>query len=282
VSTATTINPSAPNAALDPRGAVSPRAYWNARAAQYASRGDGFAAVCSFGMPVFYNRYIHFLQQRTLAPWLAVPEGARVLEIGCGVGRWTRRLAAAGHNVIGFDLSRTMIDDARRRAERDGVSERCRFFVADCASFSLDRRFDRIFGVTVLQHILDGPRLAAALINIARHLAPGGQVVLLEAAPSIPTARCDSAIFVARTEKIYRDAFEAVGLRCLSVEGVDPAPFRTWFLPWFRSMPRPVAAAAMFMATVAGAPIDVLAPPQTRAGSWHKVFVLTRASEAQR
>jgi SAM-dependent methyltransferase len=281
VSTATTINPSGHNAALDPRGAVSPRAYWNARAARYASHGEGLAAVCSFGMPVFYNRYIHFLQQRALAPWLAVPAGARVLEIGCGVGRWTRRLAAAGHDVVGFDLSRAMLDEARRRADRDGLSQRCRFFVADCASFSLDRQFDRIFGVTVLQHILDGPRLAAALINITRHLAPGGRVVLLEAAPSVPTARCDSAIFVARTERVYCDAFETVGLRCLNVEGVDPAPFRTWFLPWFRSMPRPVAATAMFMATVAGAPIDVLAPMRTRTASWHKVFVLTRATEGQ-
>ncbi len=261
---------------------MSPRAYWNARAAQYASHGEGFAAVCSFGMPLFYNRYIHFLQQRALAHWLAVPDGARVLEIGCGVGRWTRRLAAAGHDVVGFDLSRTMIDEARRRAEDEHVSQRCRFFVADCASFSLDRQFDRIFGVTILQHILDGPRLAAALINITRHLAPGGRVVLLEAAPSTATARCDSAIFVARTERIYRDAFEAVGLRCVSIEGVDPAPFRTWFLPWFRSMPRPLAASAMFMATVAGAPIDVLAPPRTRAASWHKVFVLSRARETQR
>jgi len=256
--------------------AASPREYWNARAARYAGEGEGLAAVCSFGMPAFYNGYIHALQQRALAPWLDLPRGSRVLEIGCGVGRWTRRLAQAGHEVVGFDLSRQMIADATRRAGQDGVRARCRFFVADCASFALGREFDRILGVTVLQHIMDDSRFGAAIEHIARHLAPSGRAVLLEAAPSRRTARCDSAIFTARTEDTYREAFARAGLRCVDIVGVDPAPFRPWFLPWYRSLPRPVSVAAMFAATAASVPVDLLATPRMRAGAWHKVFVLER------
>jgi SAM-dependent methyltransferase len=274
----TTISRQCPDAAvLAAPGAASPREYWNARAARYAGEGEGLAAVCSFGMPAFYNDYIHLLQQRALAPWLEIPRGSRVLEIGCGVGRWTRRLAQQGHDVVGFDLSRRMIDDARRRASEDGVRDRCRFFVADCASFALGREFDRILAVTVLQHIMDGPRFATAIANIANHLAPAGRAVLLEAAPSRYTSRCDSAIFVARTEEHYREAFARAGLRCVEVAGVDPAPFRTWFLPWYRTLPRPLSVAAMFAATAASVPVDVLATPRLRAAAWHKVFVLERA-----
>jgi len=280
VSIATTINQ--PGSRSGDLALTSPSAYWDARAARFAAEGEGLAAVCSFGMPAFYNRYIHVLQERALEPWLAIPPGARVLEIGCGVGRWTRRLARAGHDVIGLDLSRTMIDEARRRAVTDSVSERCRFFVADCASFSFARghRFDRILGVTVLQHILDRSRLIAAIGNIALHLAPAGRAVLLEAAPPRATTRCNSPVFVARTEDDYRDAFAAAGLRCVGAYGVDPAPFRTWFLPWFRSMPRPLASAAMLGALAAGLPIDFLASAagRTRARAWHKVFIVEAAS----
>jgi SAM-dependent methyltransferase len=257
-------------------GAASPREYWNARAARYAGEGEGLAAVCSFGMPAFYNGYIHLLQQRALAPWLEMPRGSRVLEIGCGVGRWTRRLARRGHEVVGFDLSRRMIDDATRRADDDGVRAHCRFFVADCATFALGREFDRILGVTVLQHIMDGTRFAAAIANIAHHLAPSGRAVLLEAAPARSTSRCDSPIFVARTEETYREAFERAGLRAVHVAAVDPAPFRMWFLPWYRTLPRPVSVAAMFAATAASLPIDVFGTGPLHASAWHKVFVLER------
>ena len=55
-------------------------------------------------------------QSRALSPWLAAPSGARLLEIGCGVGRWTRRMARTSRRVVGFDLSARMIHEARRRA----------------------------------------------------------------------------------------------------------------------------------------------------------------------
>ena len=98
-----------------------PSLYWEDRAQRFAAERDGLAAVCAYGMPEFYNRAIHWEQRLALAPWLKVSPGTRVLDVGCGVGRWSRLLAKRGARVTGIDLSPTMIAQARERAVVDGV-----------------------------------------------------------------------------------------------------------------------------------------------------------------
>jgi len=231
-------------------------------------------------MPAFYNWHIHLLQRRALEPWFRRMPRSTVLEIGCGVGRWTRRLARAGHDVLGLDLSSLMVQEASRRGRADGA--RCRFLVADIADLPLRRRFDRIVGVTVLQHVLDADRFSACLRSLADHLADDGLMVLLEAAPRRSTGRCNSDVFVARSEREWTDAFAAAGLACAAIEAVDPAPFKIWFLPWYKRLPRWVAVPLLLLVTAATLPIDLLTARWGRATSWHKVFVLAHAGGRRR
>src|SRR5579863_10130749 len=114
-----------------------PAEYWEARAQRFAAAGNGLAAVCSYGMPGFYNRLIHICQRRALEPWLKVAPGTRVLDVGCGIGRWSRLLAARGACVTGIDLSPTMIAEAERRAAASGLASRCRFIVQDSAALEI-------------------------------------------------------------------------------------------------------------------------------------------------
>jgi SAM-dependent methyltransferase len=243
-------------------------------------RGEGLGAVCSYGMPEFYNRMIQWTQRRALTPWLAVPAGLRVLDVGCGVGRWSRGLAARGAQVTGVDLSATMIGEARRRAHRSGLSARCRFLVQDIAELDAGDPYALIVGVTVLQHILEPQRLRRALERMTAHLAPGGSMVLLEAAPLRPNHRCNSHIFVARERSRYLQLFAACGLTLRTVAGVDPAPFKLWLLPYLRRLPRPIGALATALVSAVSLPVDVLLARRAPARSWHAVFVLTRAPAA--
>jgi SAM-dependent methyltransferase len=256
--------------------ACRPAEYWEARARRFAVRGDGLAAVCSYGMPAFYNRLIDRCQRRALRPWLQVSPGMRVLDIGCGIGRWSRVLAARGASVTGVDLSPTMIEEAQRRAAASGLATRCRFIVQDLSVLEIGERFDLILCVTVLQHLLDPGALRAAIERMARHLAPGGRLVVLEAAPARAASRCDSPVFTARQRALYLGLFRDCGLTVRALSGVDPAPFKTWLLPHLPRLPRALRLPALAIATALSAPLDALGGRALTERSWHAVFVLQR------
>jgi len=90
-----------------------------------------------------------------------------VLELGCGAGRLTRPLAAAGHRVVAVDESPAML------ARVTGAAE-C--VLADAASLDMGRAFDTVVLASYLvNHRTRGP---AFLATAARHLRPGGQAVV--------------------------------------------------------------------------------------------------------
>lgn len=251
-----------------------PDLYWEDRARRFASEGAGLAAVCAYGMPEFYNRAIDLEQRLALAPWLKVPAGARVLDIGCGVGRWSRLLAARGADVTGVDISPTMIEEARRRARSEGVADRCRFHVRDISSLDLEGEFDLVLGVTVLQHILDPSALRAALQALSSRVARDGRIVLLEAAPAEHVNRCDTTVFKARPRELYLDLFRDCDLEVTALTGVDPAPFRSRLLPHLRSLPKVLGMGLIALTTVLSLPINGFWGRGSAAVSWHAVFVL--------
>jgi 2-polyprenyl-3-methyl-5-hydroxy-6-metoxy-1,4-benzoquinol methylase len=260
--------------ALSPSAALE---YWEERARRFAADGAGLAAVCSFGMPLFYNRAIDLCQRLALARWLSVRPGMRVLDVGCGVGRWSRYLAARGATVTGIDLSPTMIGEARRRAQARPLRGECRFLVQDLAALETGEKFDLVLGVTVLQHILDAAALRAALQRLAAHLAPGGRLILLEAAPEHAADRCDSAIFRARARSTYLQLFAECGLEVRATTGVDPAPFRTWLLPHLPRLSCGLRVAALATVTALSLAIDIPFGRALAGRSWHALFVLGHA-----
>jgi SAM-dependent methyltransferase len=253
-----------------------PSVYWEDRARRFAGEGAGLAAVCSYGMPEFYNRAIQLEQRLALRPWLDVQPGTRVLDVGCGVGRWSRLLASRGAYVTGVDLSPTMIAQAQRRAEAEGVADRCRFEVQDLSGLEAGGGFDMVLGVTVLQQILDAGLLRSAVRRMAAHLAPGGRMILLEAAPPTQVSRCDSSVFQARPRDVYLELFRECDLRLRAMTGVDPAPLRTWLLPHVRRLPRNLSMGLLILTTALSLPVDALFGRRAVNQSWHAVFVLEK------
>lgn len=108
--------------------------------------------------------------------------GGPILELGCGDGRLTIPLARAGYATAGVDISHAMLTRCRRRLadERPAVAERVSLLEADATLLNLgDARFPLViipFNVLIL--MAERPRQRALLDAAARHLAPGGRVVL--------------------------------------------------------------------------------------------------------
>ena len=105
--------------------------------------------------------------------------GSPVLELGCGTGRVALHLAQAGFEVIGLDVSSAMLDLARSRLGRAGLSERVHLFQADLGHFALARQFPMAtLAINTFMHFLTVADQVRVLENARRHLQPGGRLVV--------------------------------------------------------------------------------------------------------
>ena len=252
--------------------------FWEARAQRFAAAGGGLKAICSYAMPGFYNRAIDVTQRAAMRRLIrTIRPGDRVLDYGCGVGRWTREIARRGAHVTAVDFSATMLDEAGRRTAAAGLSSHCRFVQSDVTCLELPERFDVILGVTVLQHVLDDDRLAQTIVRLAGHLKPGGRMILVEAAPTQDYQSCNTATFQARPLSSYLRKMQAAGLKVVLVQGVDPSPLKLWVVPRFKNWPKALAMGALALATLVSLPIDILLARWLTRHSWHKIVVATAA-----
>jgi SAM-dependent methyltransferase len=96
--------------------------------------------------------------------------GRRILDLGCGKGRFSRALGELGASVIGLDLSAAMLDEA---AGIDRVRASARRVPFGPASF------DGVVAVEVFEH-LARPALDQVCAEARRVLRPGGRLVIVD------------------------------------------------------------------------------------------------------
>ena len=100
--------------------------------------------------------------------------GAAALDVGTGIGRWSRWLAAAGAQPVSVDLTRSML----AHAVGSGAVQRPIEASARALPFAT-ASFDAVLSVTVIQHMRP-PEQESALAEIGRVSRPGGLALLLE------------------------------------------------------------------------------------------------------
>jgi SAM-dependent methyltransferase len=103
--------------------------------------------------------------------------GQPVLELGCGTGRLTVALAQDGVDITGLDDAPTMLEEARQKAARAGVS--VEFVQGDCRDFALAKQYSLIFFPNnALSHLLTRTDVEACFRSVREHLLRVGRFVV--------------------------------------------------------------------------------------------------------
>ena len=104
-----------------------------------------------------------------------VPEGARVLDCAAGTGEFSLAAAKRAGSVLCTDLSLPMLDKARKKAAKQGLSN-VSFAQRDITALTdPDGAFDAVIAANVL-HLLPQPEIAVR--ELWRVTAPGGRLIL--------------------------------------------------------------------------------------------------------
>jgi len=102
----------------------------------------------------------------TILGWLAPQPGERILDLGCGDGALTKKIAASGAAIIGVDSSPDLLEKARA----DGLTVQ----EADGQALEFSHEFDAVFSNAALHWMLQ-PR--AVIDGVRRALKSGGRFV---------------------------------------------------------------------------------------------------------
>ncbi len=114
------------------------------------------------------------------AAWMArrfdLANGMRVLDLGCGPGLYTSRMASAGARVTGVDFSRHSLDHARAEAEKLGLD--IEYVQADYLGYETDESFDLVTLIFCDFCALSRDRRSSLLDRILGLLSPRGALLM--------------------------------------------------------------------------------------------------------
>jgi len=133
-----------------------------------------------------YRRYSRFYDvcfgavfqpgRRAIVDRMDCGPGERILEVGVGTGL-SLPLYPRNVSVVGIDISRHMLDQARIRLARDGLGNVAELMVMDAENMAFeDDSFDKVVAMYVASVVPDPERLVDEMRRVCK---PGGQIFMV-------------------------------------------------------------------------------------------------------
>ncbi len=118
-----------------------------------------------------------------------IKKHSNILDAGCGEGNISLLLAMKENKVLGFDISREAIISAQKKSKTLNLEAKTNFLVQDIQNFNLNKKFDVIFCIEVLEHIKNDNN---AIRNLSLHLKKNGLIIITVPSKNAPLYRLKS------------------------------------------------------------------------------------------
>lgn len=103
-----------------------------------------------------------------------LPKGSKILDLGCGSGNFSIKLAKLGYEVVGIDLSREMLSLASEKAQNEGLSIEFHEMNVYDIEFD-DESFDGVISVAAIEFI---PKIQKAMDELMRVVKKGHPIII--------------------------------------------------------------------------------------------------------
>lgn len=199
--------------------------YWNyvaleARNVEQWRRLEKWRKIARNWLADYADKRAYDFVLKVLDYVIRLDKSAKILDVGCGPGKWSMLLAKRFGSVTAVDVSPEMVLLAKENARKNGVFN-VDFHAMDVSKLNFPSGvYDFVNCITVLQHIFDDECWRMAIHEMVRVTRTGGHVLLFETAPSIAVIKRTRHLKI-RTMRRHIDEFKRAGASLVYWRAVD-------------------------------------------------------------
>jgi 2-polyprenyl-3-methyl-5-hydroxy-6-metoxy-1,4-benzoquinol methylase len=163
--------------------------YYDERAPEYEEAYTLGTGTASIPDPDVFRT-----EARVLADIVGGIAHGRIMDLACGTAYWMPYLASNCSHITLFDQSEQMLAEARKKASRLGILDRCALLQGDFFAHEFDDSlYDTVLVGFFLSHLTE-PQESLVFGALRRMLASGGQCLILESAWSAQRAKVNAKV----------------------------------------------------------------------------------------